>query len=139
MKQTLNLLIVITSVITFAGCASGKLHSKDPLFTNKWILSELNGNPVQTSNTEKDAGINFSYTDMKVSGTGGCNKFNGTFTASGKDMSFGPLASTKMMCSDIKFEDAFFAALSKVKNFEITGNELSLRDGKTVLAKLRPR
>lgn len=120
-------------------CKSGKLQADNPLFTNKWVLSELNGTPVQTSGTDKDANINFSFADRKVSGSGGCNRFNGSFTATGKDLSFAPLATTKMMCPDIKFEEAFFAALAKVKNYEIAGKELSLKDGNIVLAKLTTR
>jgi heat shock protein HslJ len=138
-KVSLSILIVCFSMSTFVGCKSGKLHADNPLFTNKWILYELNGAPVQTSNTDRDANINFSLADMKVTGSGGCNRFNGTFNAKGKDMSFGTLATTKMICPDSKFEDAFFAALAKVKNFEIGGNELLLKDGDKTVAKLNSR
>ena len=126
-------------IITGIGCNAGKLQGDNPLFVNNWVLSELNGTPVQTSNTDKDASVKFSLADMRVSGTGGCNRFNGSFTAKGKDLSFGPLATTKMMCPDIKFEDAFYNALGKVKEYEITGNELLLKDNKNVLAKLTAR
>lgn len=135
----LSIIIAALSIFAFMSCKSGKLQSDNPLFANKWVLSELNGTPVQTSGTDKDASISFSLSDMRVTGTGGCNRFSGTFTAKGDELSLGPLASTKMMCPDQKFEDAFFAAMAKVKNFEIADKVLSLKDGKNTVAKFDPR
>ena len=34
----------------------------------------------------------------RVSGSGGCNRLAGTYTASGEQLAFGPLATTRMAC-----------------------------------------
>jgi len=138
-KLLMKLLLTIFAItIINTGCHSGKPQGNNPLFANNWILSELNGTPVQTSNTDKDASLKFSPDDMRVSGSGGCNRFNGSFTMKKEALTFGPLAATKMMCPDIAFEDAYFAALAKVKAFEVKDNALFLKEKNgsgTILAK----
>ncbi|HRI22148.1 MAG TPA: META domain-containing protein [Panacibacter sp.] len=120
-------------------CSSSKITADNQLFKSKWVLSELNGTPVQLSGTDKDAHLNFSFAEMLVSGSGGCNRLTGTFNAKGKDFSFNPLATTKMMCMDEKFETAFLTALGKVNKYDLVNNALELKQGDAVLAKLIPR
>jgi heat shock protein HslJ len=105
-------------VFLSVGCGSAKLRGNSSLFHHKWILSELNNAPVQISNTDRDAFLEFSYNDRKVTGYGGCNSITGTFNAEGSAFSFSPLATTKMSCEDTEFENAFLTALSKVNKSE---------------------
>jgi heat shock protein HslJ len=66
------------------------------LFSGKWVLSELNGVPVQLSGTDKDAHLQFEYKERKITGSGGCNRLTGTFETGKKNsFAFGPIAPQK--------------------------------------------
>lgn len=138
MKQ-MKFILLIAIMYTFTACSSSKLSETNPLFKSKWVLSELNGTPVQMSSTDKDAHLNFSFNGMSVSGSGGCNRLTGTFNSKGDELSFNPIASTKMMCPDSQFETAFFAVIEKVNQYAIVDNVLELKQDKKIIAKLIPR
>jgi uncharacterized lipoprotein YbaY len=69
-------------------------------------------------------------TDGQVSGSGGCNTFNGAYQVSGNSISIGPLATTFRACESAisTQEQAYLAALQASKTYAITANELELRD-----------
>lgn len=63
---------------------------------HQWRLIQMNG---KTQN-QSPAFINFDVAGNKVSGNAGCNRFFGTYTASGDKITFGSMGSTRMACSD---------------------------------------
>ena len=66
-----------------------------------------------------------------VSGSGGCNTFNGPAVVDGSSVKIGPLASTKMACADEAAstqETEYFAALEAATTWEVRGTHLELRD-----------
>jgi putative lipoprotein len=67
----------------------------------------------------------------KVAGSGGCNRFRGTYEQSGDKLAFSPLAATRMACPAevMRREQAFFDMLSKVRGVRIGESELMLLDG----------
>lgn len=68
--------------------------------------------------------------DGKVTGNGGCNTFNGSYTVDGATIAFGPVMSTKMACEQpaMDQEAAFLAALGNASTYAISGDKLELRD-----------
>jgi len=68
--------------------------------------------------------------DGSVSGSAGCNTYSGTYSLDGDALSFGPLASTKMVCAEdvMAQEAAFIDAMSRVSSSEIEGTGLTLLD-----------
>ena len=66
-----------------------------------------------------------------VGGNGGCNQFNGPYTINGQSLRIGPLASTSMACEEAVTtqEQAYLQALQSTTSYELTGNQLILRDG----------
>ena len=76
--------------------------------------------------------------DGRVSGSGGCNSFSGSYTADGDTVKIGPLASTEMACTAPKGIDAqeagYFAALASARSFEQVGDRLTLLDAKGRMA-----
>ena len=79
--------------------------------------------------------ISFSG-DGTVSGNAGCNTFSGTYTVDGSNLTFGPLASTKIACEGAKgtLETAFLGAIQATTTYEITdAGELKLTAGATTL------
>lgn len=66
-----------------------------------------------------------------VSGNASCNQYNGGAVVDGDTVAIGPLASTKMACTDEAAstqEFAFLAALEASTTFEVRGSRLELRD-----------
>jgi heat shock protein HslJ len=59
--------------------------------------------------------------DGMVSGYAGCNKFSGSYTVDGSDLTLGPLASTKMACEPpaSAVESAMLEALAGVSSWSI--------------------
>ncbi len=79
--------------------------------------------------------------DARVSGSGGCNQFTGTFDYANETLKFGPMASTRMACpGEIGTQEtAFFKALSLVARAQMTDGQLSLQteDGRAVMVLAR--
>src|SRR5262245_21355680 len=114
------------------GGASGSPNLAAPdLVGTAWALGEL---PGQVLNDVRPT-IAFSG-DGTVSGSGGCNNFNGTYTVDGSKLTFGPLASTQKACGDPAdtIEQAYLAALQATRAYEITSDsKLKLTAGATTL------
>jgi putative lipoprotein len=128
MKRSIALLAAISLL---AGCAITSRDATMDLPGTSWVLVDLDGTaPVgETAPT-------IAFDDQgSVTGTGGCNTFNGDVTIDGSDLSFGPLASTQMACEeDISNQEAaFFTALQDVTSYTVDNDgRLVLQDGGTL-------
>ena len=132
-------IFALAYILVLFSCKTSKPASTERLAGHKWILSEMNGTPVQMSNTNKDAHLEFDYKEMRIAGNGGCNNISGTFTATRSKLLFGPVLSTKMACPNLKFEDNFLLTLAQVNRYEILSGELLLKNNSKVIAKLLPK
>lgn len=94
-----------------------------------WVIKNLPGTQIGTAVPTIAFG-----TDGTVSGSAGCNTFNGSYTADGSSISFGPLATTKMACPqvDTAVETVFLEGLAGATSWSIDGQVLTL-DGATTL------
>ena len=128
MKRSIALL---AAIFVLAGCAITSRDATMDLPGTSWVLVDLDGTaPVgETPPT-------IAFDDQgTVTGTGGCNTFNGEVTIDGSDVSFGPLASTQMACGeDISTQEAaFFTALQDVTSYTVDDEgRLVLQDGGTL-------
>lgn len=82
------------------------------------------------SSTIAGADAELVFENGRVSGTGGCNRITGGYTADGDALSFSAIASTKMLCEAAVMdqEAAIVAALEATASFSIEGTTLSLSD-----------
>jgi hypothetical protein len=82
------------------------------------------------------------FSEGRVAGHSGCNRYTGSFTQDGDSLKLGPLASTKMACPPERMEQeqTWFQMLDKVRGFDATHLVLKLKaaDGK-VIATLQRR
>jgi len=105
-----------------------KKMTSDPLslLTSKtWGLESLLGKAINTSSfTSGIPSLLFSK-DNKLSGSTGCNNFNGNFNLSGMGLGIDPGAMTKKACAG-DGEKNFLNALSQVKSFDVSGDKLQL-------------
>jgi heat shock protein HslJ len=111
--------------------------------TSRKTTTELNGNwelvifPASTKTlseifTMKRPEIQLE--NGRLTGSTGCNRMNGTYTASGTSLEIGNnLAITKMGCPNYD-ENIFIEALNKVNRFQVKDNQLMLmQDSVTVM------
>lgn len=129
-------LITLTAVLLLPSCFSSNLKAGSDFYTRRWVLTELNGNPVQISNTDRDAYLRFYYESSRMSGSGGCNQISSKVTISGSSLTFGEILSTKMLCVNSRFEEDFLAALRQVNRYDLKGNKLYLKKKRKTLAVL---
>jgi heat shock protein HslJ len=75
--------------------------------------------------------ITLQFADGQVSGSGGCNRFSGTYTQDGDSLKLGTLIATLMDCTDkavMQKEQQFFQMLAAVHTTEATHAKLILKD-----------
>jgi heat shock protein HslJ len=115
MKRSLVLLAVTAAL---SACAITTREATTELPGTSWVLVELDGaEPVGASAPS----IVFAE-DGTVSGSTGCNTFSGTATIDGSSIELGPLATTRMACTDEAAgaqEQAFLLALDGVTSYTI--------------------
>jgi putative lipoprotein len=99
-----------------------------------WKLTRLGDSPVQAGEPQREPHFILAQEkDEKgsgtVSGSGGCNRFNGGFTLEGDQLRFSKMASTMMACADgMEQEGSFLKNLASVARYRITGDQLELLD-----------
>ena len=82
-----------------------------------WRAETIMGRPVIDSAAST---ITFQA-DGRVHGHGGCNRYFGSVTIAGEQVSFGPLGSTKMACAPALMdqEARFFQALESAERWSL--------------------
>jgi heat shock protein HslJ len=114
-----------------AGASGSPALTAPELVGTAWVLGDLPGQVLG----DVLPTIAFSG-DGTVSGNAGCNTFNGTYTVSGSNLTFGALATTRKACADPvnTIEQAYLAALQATTAYEITSDaKLKLTGGATTL------
>ena len=101
--------------------------SDDNLVEKYWKLTELYGEPVNTTEGGREAHIIFNKEENRITGNSGCNTFNGSFTLKpGNRISFSKTMSTMMMCANMETEMKMYQVLEAADNYTINGDKLVL-------------
>ena len=110
--------IALLALLALAGCAITSREATTELPGTSWTLVELDGaEPVG----ETPPSIAFND-DGSVNGSTGCNTFSGEVTIEGTELTFGPMATTRMACVDPGASDqeqAFLIAMESVTSYTI--------------------
>ena len=121
-----------------AGCASQPdkpAVSSEPaplpnsLEASSWtaeLIFDQNANAAQSTLTFMD--------DDTISGTTGCNNYNGAVELAGTSINVGLLATTRMLCEPAISgqETVFLEALGAAKAWQLIGSTLELKDEKNI-------
>lgn len=129
-----HLVILMTSLLTAACPTSHNPPNVGSLAPGEWHAISVDGRPAIPADMTKRPSMQFVADSNHVSGSTGCNRFAGPFTASGSSITFGALAVTRMACMDSAInaqEIAFTGALNDVRRFTITADTLTLFSGDT--------
>jgi heat shock protein HslJ len=93
-----------------------------------WALESLNGQAITTGEGQREINLRLRQ-NGDVFGLAGCNRFSGAYQRRADNLSFGKLATTRMMCPDRgDLEDRYLEMLETVRRFAIEGETLYLMD-----------
>jgi heat shock protein HslJ len=100
-----------------------------------WVVQEMNVDG--TMSAPADGVVSYAvFSEGAVAGNAGCNNYNGNYETDGGSMTIGPLASTQMFCEGAMDQEfAYLTLLGSVDSYKVSGNDLILSDGDTVLIK----
>lgn len=104
-----------------------KVEDSRFVLNGKWIATSIAGKELTDETTIPD--LNIDLQKMQVSGTNGCNNYNGgikTLTASVIEL--GNLASTKKMCMDMSVPDSYDQALNSSTSYKMADGTLVFMD-----------
>lgn len=107
-------------------------YSIEQLSGRYWKLVEVEGKPVskEGGNNGKEAHIKF-LEDNRVSGTGGCNSFFGSFElGEHRRIRFNQIGATQMACVNMEIDAAIYRVLEKTDNFSLNEDTLTLNRAK---------
>lgn len=85
-----------------------------------WRLNHMGGTAATLDElfpNEKPT-ITFDMAALRVSGSGGCNRYTGDFSIDNHTIQFGQIATTRMFCQGVQ-EDAYFQTLAKINKFSV--------------------
>ena len=102
-----------------------------PLVGTRWTATGINNGKQAVDSVVSGSTVTAEFAAAgTVSGSGGCNTYNGPYTVDGTRLSVGALASTRKLCADDvnAQETAYFAALAAATTFTVRGDALELRD-----------
>lgn len=141
MKTINAMLISLIVVLLLPACQRPKTTealsgSTEILYKYQWSLTEMAGQPVLAA---KPPYIKFIQGDAdKVEGYTGCNQFGGAVDLSSVNyVKFAELNMTKMACDGENLEQQFIDIITRADAWSIAIDELSLFQGKDLLAKFK--
>lgn len=88
--------------------------------TGSWRLADV-GDPTSPTVIPQTTELTAEFSDGRISGSGGCNRFMGGYTAENGQLSISHLASTFMACEEsvMKQEAEYLAALQGAQQYAI--------------------
>jgi heat shock protein HslJ len=110
-------------VLAFAEKFGAELEGK------AWML-QFYGRPDSPTAVIRDTEPTAEFRAGQVNGTAGCNLYSGSYQVDETRLTFGPLASTEMWCTNpqgvMEQEQAYLKALDKAERYEIKGGMLHI-------------
>jgi copper homeostasis protein (lipoprotein) len=100
-----------------------------PLRGTYWKLVRLGDTPVPAAEKRHEAHLIFAADELRISGSGGCNRLTGNFDLDGDKMRFSQVADTRMACpAGMDQEQRFLRSFEKVDRYRISGLRLEMLD-----------
>ena len=110
------------------------------LANTRWGALRIGGHAVKVPAQQHEPWIVLEPKTRQVTGSGGCDRFTGSYDAGVVTLLFRQLGVTRMMCPDLRSETAFLKALNKTWGYRVAGRRRELLDERgAVLAELEER
>lgn len=141
-KLLARLLIVCLALIALVPTAFAQTATEsagdNPLAGTSWQLIAIDGAPVIEGST-----ASLQFADGTLSGSGGCNRFNGSYTLTDSTLTVAPLVLTRMACIDdpvTRQESDYIGLLQAASSTQFSDDTLTLTtpDGKTLTFEVMP-
>ena len=116
--------VLAAAISVFTMCSN---NNGIPVESN-WELESIYFNGSTMTPPEDHAPTLAFLKDSKIAGETGCNRFFGDFTLAGENLKFENIGSTRMMCPQMAFENAFIGAINKTAQFTLAGDTMALKD-----------
>lgn len=127
-----KLLIALIPLLIITACATPhKVAKSEKNLEGSWVLAVFI--PAQQKTLAEVFGdrkveLQFNKATNGVTGTTGCNRFVGTYTADTLNLTFSQnQLLTKMACGDYN-EQVFLSALNRINRYRLTEGQLELMD-----------
>jgi hypothetical protein len=135
-RRALPALLSLGMLAACAATPGGPQVPDAPVQNTLWKLQRLAAEPATApAARQPQADLLLHVDGNRSTGSGGCNRYTGTYTLKGKSLTFGTQGSTRMACvSGMDREQQFMGTLSRTAGWRIKGDHLWLLDsaGKTL-------
>ncbi|HSC54460.1 MAG TPA: META domain-containing protein [Phnomibacter sp.] len=139
MKKMQISLFAIVFMLMATSCAAPKaLNVLELLAGKSFTVESLLGKALNAADFMKGLPSFKFGTDGKLTGSSGCNNFNGIFKVDGTNLSIDPGAMTRMSCPGTGEAD-FLDALKQVNGLKTVGNTIKLLNGAKEMMSLVPK
>jgi heat shock protein HslJ len=150
-NETGNTLSLVDNVLTFTKDGKvilefekGEAPAETPVvaidstsLSGTWVLKNIDGADATAKFTGDKAQVptlTFNFDNNKITGQGGCNRYNAPFALKDGQLVVGPILSTKMACANLEGEAQFAQALADTSLITMPNeNVLQLAKKGTVL------
>lgn len=133
MRTALSAMALAAALIipTGGAAAAQTTGAAEPPEGVPWVLTAL---VMDGELTDTPDGVDptLLLASGQASGSAGCNSFSGPYTLRGDALTFGPAATTMMLCAEtpMAVEAAYLADLGRVASFELDRKGMTLRDAR---------
>ena len=129
----ISLAITVTLCLWLAGCqrhVAQYAHTApdESLINTYWKLLTVNDEPEVAADNVREAHIVLHVERTRLAGSTGCNTLSGRYQHTGQQLTFHPIATTKMACptAQMRSEQAMLSALQQTRHWEISSSRLAL-------------
>jgi heat shock protein HslJ len=127
MKTKIAVMILLVASLSTA-CSLNLTSTKDRLDSTRWVLVSMDGDADLIGNPPSA-----EFEDGKISGSTGCNSYQGSYQVQEDGLVMGPLVRTEMDCQDPKGvmeqEDRFLEILSSAESLTLNDGSLLISGG----------
>lgn len=123
---------LVLFILTFTACQ--QQVSED--LNAKWVNTHINQQVIEANAGFVAPSLTIIISEKSVKGTDGCNRYMGLIDSlSNQYIHFGPLASSRMMCPNMKIADSYSQALYETRYYKVSQETLYLlnKDHKIIL------
>ena len=138
LRQTL---VVNRFIGVWPGETCGARFATSDLQNTYWKLTALSGKPVFVAERQREPSLVLHSENLRMAGSGGCNRLMGSYEVKGNEVRFSQLAGTMMACPvGMDTEKEFLDTLPQVTRWRIVGEHLEFYDASgKVLARFEAR
>jgi heat shock protein HslJ len=106
-----------------------RVEGAESLENTHWKLVHLGDAPVVVAPRQSEPHLILDSATRRAGGSGGCNRFTGSYELNRDRLKLGSMTATLMACAEgMETEKAFLEVLGRVSRWRITGQQLELLD-----------